>query len=247
MRLPLFLLLLNSIFVPRPVLAMHLSPMERELVVASHGGKSGGASGGASASASDRPGEVRLLLQNDEAEARAVKLEIFKRSEDENGVERRTITSELAIETPVSVVAAGELREIILRYVGRQDIIAEQAYRLLVSETTGALRMKIVSSIYVRPETAKPNLIAEEAVQRKPAGRIRISLLNKGTAHQRLQEFAPVLLFGEKREPAQLTAASLTAWEKENVLAGMRRYLTLEVETLLPAKAKLQFALSRKH
>lgn len=213
---------------------MHLSPMERELVIFPAG----------------PIGEIKLHLQNMESEPRSFKIEVLKRSEDENGVERRTKTSDLTLAAAPtalnsSSLGPGETRELVLRYTGNRGVSSEQAYRLIVTETTGALRMKIVSSIYVRPDQAKADLRAEARAQRLSADRIQVVLRNKGKAHQRLDDFVPVLRFAETN--VQLKPETLAAWDKENVLSGMKRVLQLDAEAPVPPDAKLVFSLVRRH
>lgn len=229
MRYVLFL----TVLLPHMALALHLSPMERELVI----------------SKSRPTEEIRLYLQNMETESKSYKIEILKRREDESGVEHRSKTSELKLDAgPASLspssLGPGETRELILRYTGSREIPSEQAYRLIVTETTGALRMKIVSSIYVRPELAKPDLQADSRVRRLAADRIQVVLQNKGTAHQRLDGYAPVLRFSETT--VRLKPETLAAWDKENILSGMKRVLTLDAETPVPPDAILTFALVRR-
>ena len=214
---------------------MHLSPMERELVIFPAG----------------PIGEIKLHLQNMESEPRSFKIEVLKRSEDENGVERRTKTSDLTLAaadaSPLvsSRIGPGEVRELTLRYTGNRGISSEQAYRLIVTETTGAIRMKIISSIYVRPEQAKADLQTDGHAQRLTADRIQVVLQNKGKAHQRLDGYVPVLRFSDTN--VQLKSETLAAWDKENVLSGMKRVIRLDAETPIPPNAKLVFSLVRRH
>lgn len=224
--------LLSIILVPHVVMAMHLSPMERELVIFPTGPME----------------EIKLHLQNLESESKSFSIEVLKRSEDENGIERRIKTSDLTLTVAPtasnsSSIGSGETRELILRYIGNRGISSEQAYRLIVTETTGTLRMKYISSIYVRPDQAKADLQAETRAQRLSADRIQVVLRNKGKAHQRLDDFVPELRFGETT--VRLKPETLAAWDKENVLSGMKRVLQLGAEAPVPPDAKLVFSLVR--
>jgi len=225
--------LFSIILLPHMVMAMHLSPMERELVIFPAGPME----------------EIKLHLQNMDSESKSFKIEVLKRSEDENGIERRTKTSDLTFAAAPkalnsSSIGPGETRELVLRYTGNRGIASEQAYRLIVTETTGALRMKIVSSIYVRPDQAKADLQAEARAQRLSANRIRVVLHNKGKAHQRLDDFVPELRFAETK--VRLKPETLAAWDKENILSGMKRVLLLDAEAPVPPDAKLAFSLVRR-
>lgn len=181
---------------------------------------------------------ARFQIQNDSDGPKTLKLELFTRAENIAGFESRSPSRDFQIDTPVVMLASGEGREVALKFKGDTAAKAERAYRFVVSEMSGALRLKMVASLYVRPLGARADLVVISPVKwRSDRSRFEFVLQNRGTAHQRLAEFTPVLRgIGAAVE---ISDESLTNWNRENVLANSKRRIELQAKAAVSPKVEL--------
>ena len=173
----------------------------------------------------------------------ALQLELFKRTADSDGVEKRVATSDLVVFPQQLTLDAGVKRTIKVSWVAAGAVEAEQPYRLVVTQLPVNFKkdkpispqagvnlsflLQYVASIYVAPAQVRHNVVVASA-ERLGGGSIRITLKNEGTAHQLLRGMR--LWIGP--EKAEIKEEQLKILEADNLLPGEFRKFV--VTPLLP-------------
>lgn len=185
----------------------------------------------------DGSAPVTLEVFNHQDHEIPIHIDIFARSEDADGSEKRRLSKEITVSSADFKLSAGESRKLELRYSGPKKISNERAYRVVVrqigtqdSESLD-VRFVYVASLYVTPKSVEPNLIVQK-VRRASEIEIETSLTNSGSAHAELAQYKMSLLQqnpdGKIRELA-LSSETQQKISKINLLAGSRRQLKMQI------------------
>lgn len=194
----------------------------------------------------------KLRLKNQSESQLRIRIDVFERSNELDGSERRSPTKNLKVsEREFDLLPSGE-KTIDVSYLGPRTLKSERAYRVVVKQVDGAraaetgasldLRFVYVASVYVSPQNAEPRLRVER-VRRLDEKKVEIEFANKGTAHQKLSDVRFSIRQTASEGERPLKKAELAISDKSrrelsrlNILARGRLRTVLEVapeETLI--------------
>lgn len=191
------------------------------------------------------------VVNKDDHEVK-IHVDIFERSDSLDGAENRKLTPDVVADVSEFSVAKGVSKKIQLTYVAKGKPKRERAFRIVVRQmgaTNDAsldLRFVYVASMYVTPEKALPDIVVRD-VKRASDHEIEVGLHNVGNAHGQLSGLRAIVEQGngEGSRALQLSNESLKMFSRQNLLAGSRRRLLLQVaspekiETGMPISLKL--------
>lgn len=189
-----------------------------------------------------------FLVENNGDARVALQLELFKRTADEDGIEKRVITEDLSVFPQQLTLEPGAQRNIKVSWVGGAAIDSERPYRLVVTQLPvdfakikgpGAkpgvnlnFLLQYVASLYVVPPQAKARVVVA-SIARLEGGSLKVALTNAGNAHQLLRGMR--LRIGPGK--SEVSADQLKILESDNLLPGASRSFTVTLPLPLPTGA----------
>ncbi len=209
----------------------------------------------------ENPGDQRIAIQ----------LSVHSRFVNEDGEEQLPATSDFTIFPHQLILKPKESRVVRITYVGPKKLIREVAYRVVAEQMPVDLKAKEIqagarlkflikyqTSVYVRPEGAKPQLKVESVRALEKEGKDReleLVVMNDGLAHKILAGAVLRMVATPQSNdtstpsspssstPRVLSGATVKPLETVNVLAGSRRRILLPWPKDLPVheyKAQLE-------
>jgi hypothetical protein len=181
-----------------------------------------------------------LEVFNKEEHEAEIHVDIFERTETLAGAESRSLSNDIVVDSSDFKLPSGKSRRLILRYRGSKNIARERAFRVVVrqlgtnDEKSLDLRYVYVASLYVTPISAQSNLMIT-SIKKTSDREVEVNLHNEGRAHTFLSDFSPIILQTSENNSTRtlrvikLSAESREAWSKQNLLAGSRRNLVLQI------------------
>lgn len=187
-----------------------------------------------------KPGDAAqsLMVFNHHERAIDVRVDAFEREDTVEGIEKRVLTKDLVADVSEFTLAPGAKRAVKVRYVGRQKLKRERAFRVVIKQMSSSLasnpsldlRFIYVASVYV---SSKPHVATEvqvNSIQKTPDG-IEVELKNRGLSHLKLRDVDLVVaesLNGDVRN-IELSTETREHLKRQNILAGGLRRLRLQV------------------
>ncbi len=189
----------------------------------------------------ENPGDRRIAIQ----------LSVHARVVDEEGAEQLPATTDFTIFPQQLILKPKESRVVRITYVGPKKVGREVAYRVVAEQMPVDLKEKDIqsgarlkflikyqTSVYVRPDGAKPQLKVESVRAIEKTGKDReleLMIVNDGMAHKMLAG-ATLRLTAEPAggAPKTLSGTSTKPLETINILAGARRRVVLPWPKDLP-------------
>jgi P pilus assembly chaperone PapD len=184
----------------------------------------------------DAKAPTQVTVFNKDAHKADIHVDVFERTEGDEGSELRSATKDLVADVTDFSLEAGQTRALNLTYKGRKKLSRERAFRVVVRQTGDPgdssldLRFVYVASVYVTPAGAQPKLVIGN-VRRTSDRAVEVSLKNDGNAHVQMNDVAAIL---QQKIPNglrdyELSSESLKLWSRQNLLAGGRRKLVLQI------------------
>lgn len=191
----------------------------------------------------------------------AVELSIARRGMDTDGKDILEADEDAFVVYPTQVILQPQqVQTVRVQWIGAANPTAELAYRLIAEQvpldldeqTSEGGRLKLLvrylASLYVRPAGVSPRVEVEASELVAPAtpdpDRLRIGLVNSGSAHAILRD-AVLVLTGADGASVELGPDALPGLAGHNILAGSRWELTLPRPPGLgtpPWRAELRYA-----
>lgn len=192
---------------------------------------------------------AKLRIVNKDDHSNRIRVDVFERSDTVDGSEQRVLSEDVRVSATEFTILAGGTKNLVVTYRGARKIPRERAFRIVVKQvnqlnlessldvgkpqptpTSLDLRFVYVASVYVAPEKAESRLIVKE-VRRLAENQIEVDLHNEGHVHQMLtdlQAFASTDT-PSKQTPLELTTETRRMLSRQNLLAGSRRRLVLQI------------------
>lgn len=191
------------------------------------------------------PGSARsFLLTNTHPKMIAVELQVFRRTHDPDGTERRAPEPEDFIIVPAQLVLPPNSSQAVnVQWVGRPDVEREASYRLVATQlpiefqaegAAGAAKVELALSyvyeaaLYVTPPKAAPDLALTRAEPREASGRRELALTFESRGATRaIIEAAELRLTPVGGGPVGLSPEQLQPLLGRNFIAGSTQTVTV--------------------
>ena len=197
-----------------------------------------------------------IKVFNNEAHALRIRVDVFERTDNLDGSERRVLSKDLRADTQEFNLTPGSSRVIGLSYHGARKISKERAYRVVVKQVMMAqdlvpdsldLRFIYIASVFVTPDQARAKLVID-SVRRVSDRTVELEISNEGQAHQKMKQIRTVVVeatsdSSEEWRELELSVESIEMLSKQNLLSGGRRIFKLELnerENEIAANARLR-------
>ena len=192
--------------------AFQVMPMESELEIPS----------------AESPRALKFQIENTDGAPIEISLLVFRRTVDRREREVRRPTKDLRLSHTKLTLGPSEKKELEVSYVGAVPVGRENAYRLMIRQTSGSVRMTYVPSIYVRSGPAQANLIVRNAQLILSKGKVSFQIENSGNSHKGLAGIKLSFLRPDG-QPVALDAVEIQKLEKEVILAGSSRRFSIPI------------------
>lgn len=179
-----------------------------------------------------------FFLENDSDQPIAVTASLFKREMNQDGVEKNTkIGDELTLYPSQMIIPPNEKRSVKVTWMGKNKIVAEQAYRLIAEQlpidmdssqkkkASIKVLLRYVAALYVSEEGFEADVSLVKVEKNKK--NIIFHFKNAGKKHQVL---ANLNLKAHGAKSLELSQDDLKGMSGENILAQSERFFKFPLE-----------------
>ena len=232
------LVMILLIMVSLPTSGFRLTPMTQALDISSGGKK------------------AVFHVKNESDKPIAVEISLAKRVMDKKGKEQHPDAGDLFIIFPDQlIVKPKEKRAISVTYLGQEQPVKEEAYRLIAEQlpvgldkskkrTNIKILLKYVAAFYIRPKKPKSDLRLKTLKTRILKKRtLRFVVRNEGSIHEILADYK--LKVSSPKNSSTLRGRELKGFLGENVLSGHEREFDINVGAMFPVGTDVQLELTK--
>lgn len=236
-KLSIFICLCCLCLLSTPAQALKISPFKAALIPG------------------DQTASQVFRVENNSAEPAAVQISVLTWDMTPDGQEiNHEAEEDFAVFPAQVVLQPHESRSIRVQWMGQEKLAMEKPYRVLAEQLPIQLRdtpgagsavrfmLRFKAALYVTPPSVQSDIAVKSIAETKDR-KLRLGLLNKGTAHALLRNSSLALTLSDGRS-LTVTGSSLKNLEGENVHAGRERLFEIPLPPEAAGKvmtAKLNF------